>query len=99
MPWSWNLIVVAVAGNTLYSLSASRWFESMDTSQMGLVWWEEVLDHMIEKTGSQFASDLANPLETHVDIFNMPHCKVIKRFSGLTKGFCYIKRKTSPSSG
>jgi hypothetical protein len=72
---------MAVPGNTLYSQSARRWFESLDTSQMGLVWWEEVLDHMMEKIGSRCVVGLVNPVETHIDIFNMPHCKVFVKFN------------------
>jgi hypothetical protein len=67
---------MAVPGNTLYSQSAREWFESLDTSKVGLVWWEEVLDHMIEKIGSRCVVGLVNPVGKHVDIFNMPHCKV-----------------------
>jgi hypothetical protein len=43
---------------------------------MGLVWWEEVLDYMMDKIGGHCVVGLVDPVETHVDIFNMPHCKV-----------------------
>ena len=66
----------AVAGNALYSPSAGRWFDSLDTSKMGLVWWEEVLDDMIERMGSCCAGGPLSPVDTHIEIFNVPHCKV-----------------------
>lgn len=84
---SYNCISMAVPGNTLYSRSARHWFESLDTSQMGLVWWEEVLDHVMEKIGSRCVVGLVNPVETHIDIFNMPHCKVRSCLQVLQKVF------------
>jgi hypothetical protein len=66
----------AVAGNPSYSPSAGRWFDSLDTSNMGLVWWQEVLDDVIQKMDSCCAGGPASPVDTHVEIFNIPHCKV-----------------------
>jgi hypothetical protein len=66
----------AVAGNPSYSPSAGRWFDSLDASKMGLVWWQEVLDDVIQKMDSCCAGGPANPIDTHVEIFNIPHCKV-----------------------
>jgi hypothetical protein len=66
----------AVAGNPSYSPSARRWFDSLDTSKMGLVWWQEVLDDMIRNMDSCSAGDPASPVDTHVEIFSIPHCKV-----------------------
>ncbi|XP_021914629.1 WD repeat-containing protein on Y chromosome-like isoform X2 [Zootermopsis nevadensis] len=82
-----------VVGNTLYSPSASSWFESVNTSKTGRVWWEQLLDHMIEKLGSRCVDGLVNPLRPQIDIVNMPHCKretIIKVVPIETQAtFCY----------
>jgi hypothetical protein len=91
----------AVAGNPLYSPSAGRWFDSLDTSKMGIVWWQEVLDDVVQKMDSCCAGNPASPVDTHVEIFNIPHCKVTcliwsdKKFSFLLvtvlrKSGCFI---------
>jgi effector-binding domain-containing protein len=44
---------------------------------MGLVWWQEVLDDVTQKMDSCCAGGQASPIDTHVEIFNIPHCKVM----------------------
>ena len=64
----------------MYSASAGTWFDALDTLHMGLVWWEEVLDDIIEKLGNRCVDTLNSPVDTHFEILNMPHCKVSHHF-------------------
>nr|CAD7579820.1 unnamed protein product [Timema californicum] len=65
-----------VLGNTLYSLSAAKLFSTLDVTREGVIWWEEFLDHVIDRIGQRNQKDDCQPLDKAIVIHDVPHCKV-----------------------
>nr|CAD7445750.1 unnamed protein product [Timema bartmani] len=63
-------------GNTLYSLSAAKLFSTLDVTKEGVIWWEEFLDHVIDRIGQRNQKDDCQPLDKAIIIHDVPHCKV-----------------------
>ncbi|GLG97053.1 uncharacterized protein LOC103510640, partial [Gryllus bimaculatus] len=64
------------AGSSVYAGSAARLFVALDTHKCGAVWWEQLLDHMIERIGRRDREPAAcRPLDPRVDVHHADHCK------------------------
>lgn len=67
------------AGSTSQSVTVGKLFGSLDTSNRGVVWWEEVLDYLIDKIGRRDQEKGGWELvEPAITVHNVPHCKVGK---------------------
>ncbi|XP_049816035.1 uncharacterized protein LOC126263083 [Schistocerca nitens] len=73
----------------------ARLFGALDAHNRGLVWWEEVLDYLIDKAGRRDRDRLSwQPLEARHTVHHLPHCKrePVLRVLGLrtASSFCYL---------
>lgn len=67
----------SIAGSGVLSLCAAKLFDTLDIDGSGLLQWEEVLDAIIEKTGtSRKDIEGASPICTDISMHCIPHCRV-----------------------
>ncbi|XP_068083456.1 uncharacterized protein [Anabrus simplex] len=68
--------VDTVVGNSSYSLAAAKFFQNLDTERRGIVWWEQLLDHFIERLGQRDQENGSlQPIDTSIAMLTASHCK------------------------